>query len=194
MDRTDKIKLTIAFIVCIAIGVSISYLYAEKKTKLTRWIASGLVKYVSQSEGLKQSYESLQEVQVDWSQLLPENEKTVLTKYQQRKASTPSEFTENILRSLEASTDVSYNEAMISVNTVDTFDGEAISIAGFIVPIDYSDEKGPANIFVVPYFGACIHFPPPPPNQIIFAQLEGEFAAFERWSGIKRLVFPVMSI
>ena len=30
-------------------------------------------------------------------------------------------------------------------------------------------EKKKGNlIFLVPYFGACIHVPPPPPNQIIF--------------------------
>ncbi len=27
------------------------------------------------------------------------------------------------------------------------------------------------EFFIVPYFGACIHVPPPPPNQIILAKL-----------------------
>jgi hypothetical protein len=47
------------------------------------------------------------------------------------------------------------------------------------VPIDYAEDRSLENIFIVPYFGACLHFPPPPPNQIIFAQLSGGFIDFE---------------
>jgi hypothetical protein len=46
------------------------------------------------------------------------------------------------------------------------FDGSKVKIAGFVVPIE---EKGRAvtEFLLVPYFGACIHVPPPPANQII---------------------------
>lgn len=46
------------------------------------------------------------------------------------------------------------------------FDGRKVKIAGFVVPIE---EKGRAvtEFLLVPYFGACIHVPPPPANQII---------------------------
>ena len=41
-----------------------------------------------------------------------------------------------------------------------------IRIAGFVVPLD--GEGGQMHEFLlVPYFGACIHTPPPPANQII---------------------------
>ncbi len=30
-----------------------------------------------------------------------------------------------------------------------------------------------SEFFLVPYFGACIHVPPPPPNQIVYVKLAG---------------------
>lgn len=47
-----------------------------------------------------------------------------------------------------------------------SIDGERIRIAGFAVPLE--SERGLVTEFLlVPYFGACIHTPPPPANQII---------------------------
>jgi hypothetical protein len=36
------------------------------------------------------------------------------------------------------------------------------------VPVEYDADQNVTAFFLVPYFGACIHVPPPPPNQIIF--------------------------
>jgi hypothetical protein len=41
-----------------------------------------------------------------------------------------------------------------------------IRIAGFVVPLE-SDHGQVKEFLLVPYFGACIHTPPPPANQII---------------------------
>jgi hypothetical protein len=41
-----------------------------------------------------------------------------------------------------------------------------IRIAGFVVPLEFVGDKV-TEFLLVPYFGACIHLPPPPPNQII---------------------------
>jgi len=41
-----------------------------------------------------------------------------------------------------------------------------IRIAGFLVPLEWGD-KNLKEFLLVPYFGACIHTPPPPANQII---------------------------
>lgn len=44
--------------------------------------------------------------------------------------------------------------------------GTEIKIPGFIVPLE--EAKGEVTEFLlVPYFGACIHTPPPPANQIV---------------------------
>jgi hypothetical protein len=45
-------------------------------------------------------------------------------------------------------------------------DGAAVRIPGYVVPLDES-KGGIREFLLVPYFGACIHTPPPPSNQII---------------------------
>lgn len=44
--------------------------------------------------------------------------------------------------------------------------GKPIRIPGFMVPLEYG-KKEVKEFLLVPYFGACIHVPPPPANQII---------------------------
>jgi hypothetical protein len=44
--------------------------------------------------------------------------------------------------------------------------GVAIRTAGFVVPIEQGRD-GTREFLLVPYYGACIHTPPPPANQII---------------------------
>lgn len=48
--------------------------------------------------------------------------------------------------------------------------GQKVRIPGFVIPIEQSD-KGVTELLLVPYFGACIHTPPPPANQIIHVKL-----------------------
>lgn len=44
--------------------------------------------------------------------------------------------------------------------------GVAVRIPGYVVPLEES-KAGLKEFLLVPYFGACIHSPPPPANQII---------------------------
>ena len=55
-----------------------------------------------------------------------------------------------------------------SVGVVEDFDGQKVRIPGFIVPIEFEAGKLVTEFFLVPYFGACFHKPPPPPNQIVY--------------------------
>ncbi len=54
---------------------------------------------------------------------------------------------------------------------VDTFDRQRIKIAGYFVPLEETDVGELEELLFVPYYGACIHVPPPPANQIIYAKL-----------------------
>lgn len=63
--------------------------------------------------------------------------------------------------------DQAYQNALVSTNTVDEFNETDIRLPGFIVPIEFDDDLTITQFFLVPYFGACIHLPPPPPNQIV---------------------------
>jgi len=56
--------------------------------------------------------------------------------------------------------------ASAPVNT--ELDGRQVKIPGFIVPLDVAKDGTVSEFFLVPYFGACIHVPPPPPNQIVY--------------------------
>jgi len=46
------------------------------------------------------------------------------------------------------------------------WNGHRVRIRGFVVPLARHDERV-TEFLLVPYFGACIHVPPPPANQII---------------------------
>lgn len=59
---------------------------------------------------------------------------------------------------------------MYSAKTVAALDGKAIRLGGYPVPLE-SDAQGRSTLFfLVPYPGACIHVPPPPPNQIVLVR------------------------
>jgi len=47
---------------------------------------------------------------------------------------------------------------------------QGIKIAGYAVTLD-ANKKSISEFLLVPYFGACIHLPPPPANQIILVKL-----------------------
>jgi len=44
--------------------------------------------------------------------------------------------------------------------------GRNVRIPGFVVPLEFGRDQL-REFLLVPYFGACIHVPPPPPNQVI---------------------------
>ena len=64
--------------------------------------------------------------------------------------------------------DSAFQRALVSTNTVSEMQGKHIKLPGFIVPLDFDDDQTITEFFLVPYFGACLHLPPPPPNQIIY--------------------------
>lgn len=61
-----------------------------------------------------------------------------------------------------------FQAALVSTKVRPEFDGQKIRIPGFMVPTEMDGPKKVTEFFLVPYFGACIHMPPPPPNQIIY--------------------------
>ncbi len=55
---------------------------------------------------------------------------------------------------------------------VEALDGQMVKLPGYIVPLDMTEEGHVIEFLLVPYFGACIHVPPPPSNQIVHATSE----------------------
>ncbi len=50
--------------------------------------------------------------------------------------------------------------------------GKQVRVPGFIVPLDDFAEEV-TEFLLVPYFGACVHVPPPPPNQMVYVRMKG---------------------
>lgn len=44
--------------------------------------------------------------------------------------------------------------------------GQRVRIPGFVVPLERKGDEV-SEFLLVPYFGACVHVPPPPSNQVI---------------------------
>jgi hypothetical protein len=51
-------------------------------------------------------------------------------------------------------------------------DGQRVRLPGFVVPLELDAKGEIIEMFLVPYFGACIHVPPPAPNQIVHVKLK----------------------
>jgi uncharacterized protein len=50
-------------------------------------------------------------------------------------------------------------------------DGQTVRMPGYLLPLEFSG-KEVTEFLLVPYVGACIHSPPPPPNQIVHVKPE----------------------
>jgi len=49
--------------------------------------------------------------------------------------------------------------------------GVRVRLPGFVVPLERAADGRISEFLLVPYFGACIHVPPPPPNQIVYVKM-----------------------
>ena len=116
---------------------------------------------------------------VDWIELLPPEDLEALSNPPSSLASLTDEeaeiddFTKSVGQAIADSISpfemesTPYFQALVSTKVVDAFDGKDIRIPGFIVPLEFNEDMKVVEFFLVPFFGACIHYPPPPPNQII---------------------------
>ncbi|WP_409523599.1 DUF3299 domain-containing protein [Nitrincola sp. MINF-07-Sa-05] len=109
-------------------------------------------------------------VQMTWDELMPEDYTLSLEDL----------FGDFDLNSLDIMDDASPEadkmldnmmSVLASAPIVPELDQKMVRIPGFVVPLEYSEDTV-SRFFLVPYFGACIHVPPPPSNQIIDIHFE----------------------
>lgn len=55
--------------------------------------------------------------------------------------------------------------------------GQSVRLPGYMVPLEDLPE-GTKEFLLVPYFGACVHSPPPPANQIVHVVLDKPIKRF----------------
>jgi hypothetical protein len=54
---------------------------------------------------------------------------------------------------------------------VEDLNGAQIRMPGYALPLEFSGQKI-TEFLLVPWVGACIHTPPPPPNQIVYVKVD----------------------
>lgn len=105
--------------------------------------------------------------ELGWEELLPEGEEEKLAQlYQQQMA---------MLYSGGPIAEGSAGDQMIQIgtfNTVKELNETKVRIPGYTVPFEFGANAEIKEFLLVPYYGACLHAPPPPPNQTVFAMTE----------------------
>ncbi|MEP3298647.1 MAG: DUF3299 domain-containing protein [Pseudoruegeria sp.] len=74
-----------------------------------------------------------------------------------------------------------YDENGVKLN--EALNGAYIRMPGFIVPLDITAD-GVSDFLLVPYTGACIHTPPPPPNQLVMAKSKSPWPGDRLWDAV----------
>ena len=105
--------------------------------------------------------------EIGWEELLPEGEEERLAQlYQQQMA---------LLYSGGPIAEGSAADQMIQIgtfNTVPELNETKVRIPGYTVPFEFGANAEIKEFLLVPYYGACLHAPPPPPNQTVFVIAE----------------------
>lgn len=111
--------------------------------------------------------------ELEWEQLIPQSVLDILLNppsyvTEVEDGSLEDQISSQIKSAVDGAKDDVYQQALISTEVVPELNNQAVKIPGFIVPLEFDDDQTITQFFLVPFFGACIHVPPPPPNQIIF--------------------------
>lgn len=70
------------------------------------------------------------------------------------------------------------------MGVVEELDGVLVKLPGFIVPLELDGEGRVSEFLLVPYFGACIHLPAPPPNQMVYISTDDPIDMEMTWAPI----------
>ncbi len=109
---------------------------------------------------------------IEWTDLIPAEDLEILQNppdyiSEIEDGSVEDQISSQISSAMGAATDDRYQQALVSTRVKGEMDDALVRIPGFIVPLEFDEKQTITQFFLVPYFGACLHMPPPPPNQII---------------------------
>ena len=109
---------------------------------------------------------------IDWDSLMPKEDLNALLNPpnyldQIEDGAFEDQISDQLQIDFDSAINDRYQQALVSTKIIEKLDGQLVRIPGFVVPVEF-DEESITEFFLVPYFGACIHSPPPPPNQIIY--------------------------
>ncbi len=117
---------------------------------------------------------------VEWTELMPADDLDALLNPPEyivgiEDGSLEDQISGQLQNAIGAASDDRYQQALVSTRVVPELNGEAVRIPGFVVPLEFDDDQTITQFFLVPYFGACLHMPPPPPNQIVLVDFPPGF-------------------
>ncbi len=103
--------------------------------------------------------------EVDWKDLVPTgfDPNRLLRKYYQDVAM----LADNDPRAVRLAEEL--RKAWESAPVVSALNNKIVKLSGFLVTLE-GDGKAVSEFLLVPFFGACIHVPPPPSNQIVLVR------------------------
>lgn len=108
--------------------------------------------------------------ETDWLDLMPPDDRKALEDMPDISHNTPEGDSTFYSKGGLRQQDKNLPAVMYSAKTVAALNGKAIRLGGYPVPLE-NDAKGNSTLFfLVPYPGACIHVPPPPPNQLVLVR------------------------
>ncbi len=84
----------------------------------------------------------------------------------------------------EDSFEEAFATPVFPAGVVEELDGERVKLPGFIVPLEIADNGKVGEFLLVPYFGACIHYPAPPPNQIVYVTMPEPIEVESMWDPV----------
>ena len=104
-------------------------------------------------------------LELEWDELIPANWRpdTLMAEYDADNLSDDDPRAQTLMDKLKAL----WNESPV----VSELDGKLVKLPGFVVPLEMSTETI-GEFLLVPYYGACIHVPPPLANQTVYVIAE----------------------
>ena len=66
---------------------------------------------------------------------------------------------------------------------VKDLNGKIVRMPGYALPLEMTKD-GITEFLLVPYVGACIHVPPPPPNQLVYVKSSVPWPGNELWDAV----------
>lgn len=108
---------------------------------------------------------------LEWDELMPPGYVESLLEQNNSDTSSAQNFFEWDDNSDQAQ--AAYDELKAKLSSapiVPELNNQHVRLAGFIVPLNFDfDTETYSEFLLVPYYGACIHVPPPPSNQVVYA-------------------------
>ncbi len=92
-------------------------------------------------------------IELEWQQLIPKGH-----------TSAPANVSAH-----DESSQANWVQPDLNAPVVEKYNNKVVSLPGFVVPLEGTNEVI-TEFLLVPFFGACIHVPPPPPNQIVYVK------------------------